>query len=101
MSTKPDQAQPAPHILNAVTLFGIRYAHLIVIESAMYLYDTLLDQDSIVRPKGEIYSVKLGVECTRDQAESPQPDWIRFQGTMMMSFSNAPTVIRHEICAGK
>ena len=54
-------------------LFGIRYAHLIVIESAMYLYDTLLDQDSIVRPKGEIYSVNLGVECTRDQAESPQP----------------------------
>ena len=97
----PAAAKPAPHILNAVTLFGIRYAHLIVIESAMYLYDTLLDQDSIVRPKGEIYSVKLGVECTRDQAESPQPDWIRFQGTMMMSFSNAPTVIRHEICAVK
>ena len=26
---------PAPHILNAVTVFGIRYAHLIVIECAI------------------------------------------------------------------
>ena len=31
-----------PHILNAVTVFGIRYAHLIVIECALYLYEKLL-----------------------------------------------------------
>ena len=100
---KPSRAaaNPAPHILNAVTLFGIRYAHLIVIECAMYLYDTLLNQDPIARPNGDIYSVKLGVECSEDQAESAQPDWLRFQGTMMISFSNTPTVIEHEIRAPK
>ena len=92
-------AKPAPHILNAITLFGIRYAHLLVIEGAMYLYDLLLDQNSIACPKGDIYSAKLGVECTRNQAESPKPDWIRFQGTMALSFSDGPTVIRHEIRA--
>ena len=29
---------PAPHILNAVTVCGIRYAHLVVLECALYLY---------------------------------------------------------------
>ena len=42
---------PAPHILNAVTVFGIRYAHLIVIECAMYLYEKLLDESSIESPE--------------------------------------------------
>ena len=100
---KPSKAaeNPAPHVLNAVTLFGMRYAHLIVIESAMYIYEALLEQESIMRPKGEIYSVNWGVECNPDQAESPNPDWIRYQGTMMISWCGAPTVIRHEIRAGK
>ena len=38
---------PAPHILNAVTVCGIRYAHLIVIECALYLYEKLLEERSI------------------------------------------------------
>ncbi len=45
---------PAPRILNGVTLCGIRYSHLIVIECAVYLYEKLLDGSSIERPSGEI-----------------------------------------------
>ena len=90
---------PAPHILNAVTFCGIRYAHLVVIESAMYLYEALLDNESVIRPKGDVYTVKLGVGCDPDQNESATPSWARFQGTMMVAFHNAPTVIRHEIRA--
>ena len=48
---------PAPHILNAVTVFGIRYAHLIVIECALYLYEKLLDESSIRRPSGDICDI--------------------------------------------
>ena len=88
---------PAPHILNAVTFCGIRYAHLVVIESAMYLYDALLDNKSVARPKGDLYRMKLGVEWDGDQNESETPRWARFQGTMIVAFHNAPTVIRHEI----
>ena len=51
---------PAPHILNAVTFCGIRFAHLVVIEAAMYLYDVLLDNRSVARPKGDLYRMKLG-----------------------------------------
>ena len=64
---------PAPHILNAVTVRGIRYAHLIVIECALYLYEKLLDESSIKRPSGEIYKLTPGVACSPEQAESPSP----------------------------
>ena len=87
----------APHILNAVTFCGIRYAHLVVIESAMYLYDALLDNKSVTRPKGDIYSMKLAVSCDSEESESETPNWACFRGTMMVAFHNAPTVIRHEI----
>ena len=89
----------APHILNAVTLFGIRYAHLIVIECAMYLYDKLLGIDAIDRPSGDIYMVTPGVTCSPEQAASSRPDWAQFQGMMMVSFSGAPQVVRHRIRA--
>lgn len=88
---------PAPHILNALTFCGIRYAHLVVIESALYLYDALLEHDSVTRPKGEIYSMRLGVACDADQIETETPNWANFQGNMMIAFNNTPTVIRHEI----
>ena len=100
---KPSRAaaNPAPHLLNAVTFCGIRYADLIVIECALYLYGKLLKEDSIERPSGEIYLLTPGVACSPDQAESPRPDWVKYQGGMMISFSDAPRVIRHEIKAVK
>ena len=92
---------PAPHILNAITVCGIRYAHLIVIECALYLFEKLLDADSIERPRGDIYTARLGVACSPEQAESCRPDWVKYQGTMMISFSGVPNVVRHEIKAVK
>ena len=88
---------PTPHILNAVTFCGIRFAHLVVIESAMYLYEALLDNKSVARPKGDLYRMKLGVAWDCDRNESETPGWARFEGTMMVVFHNAPTVTRHEI----
>ena len=90
---------PAPHILNAVTVCGIRYAHLIVIECALYLYEKLIDESSIERPSGDIYKVALKVWCSPEQAESPDFDWLKFQGGMMISFSDVPKVVCHRIRA--
>ena len=90
---------PAPHILNAVTVCGIRYAHLIVIECALYLYEKLLDESSIKRPSGDLYKVTMGVACSPEQAQSSRPDWINYQGGMMISFSDRPKVVRHKIRA--
>ena len=96
---KPSRAaaNPAPHVLNAITFCGIRYADLIVIEAALYLYRKLLKEDSIERPSGEIYLLTPAVAYSPNQAEASRPDWVKYQGGMMISFSDAPRVIRHEI----
>ena len=96
---KPSKAaeNPVPHILNAVTVFGVRYAHLVVIECAMYLYTRLVKEDWVERPTAEIYIAKPGFRCSKEQAEAARPKWLRFCGGMTISFFNAPTVIRYEI----
>ena len=96
---KPLKAAQEPefHILNNVTLFGIRYAHIIVIESALYLYERLLDQKSIERPGGDIYMVTPGFACPAEQASSSRPNWLRFEGTIMMSFSGQRKLTQYTI----
>ena len=89
--------EAALHILNNITFFGIRYTHLIVIETALYLYERLLNETSIPRPSGDIYLVKPGFACPEEQARSSRPDWFRFDGTMVMVFSNEPKLTRHTI----
>ncbi len=89
---------PAPHIMNAIAFCGIRFAHLIVIESAIYLYDALLKSESITRPKGENYRLALAVGLNQKEIDDTEtPSWVEFLGTMMIAFNNAPSVIRHEI----
>ena len=85
------------HILNNITLFGIRYSHLIVIEAALHLYERLLNETSIERPGGDIYRVMPAFVCSTEQAMSARPDWLRFDGTMMMGFSSEPRLTRHSI----
>lgn len=98
-AASPAARKPAPHILNAITVFGIRYVHLVVIECALYLYEKLLNESSIKQPSGDLYKVRMRVGCPPEQAEFPNPDWIKFQGGMMVSFSPGPKVIRHKIRA--
>ena len=93
----PAAVNPAPHILNAIAVFGVRYAHLVVIECVQYLYGRLAKEHWLKRPKGKIYLVKPGVRCSREEAESIRPDWLKFAGALTISFNNAPKVIRHEI----
>ena len=90
---------PEPHILNAVTFAGYRYFNLVVIECAMYLYNKLLDVETIKRPHGEIYVFSWCFICSPEQADSTCPDWVSFQGTMAVRFSGTPSVITHSIKA--
>ena len=85
------------HLLNNITLFGIRYAHLIVIEAALYLYERLLNETAIQCLGGDIYLMKPGFVCPREQASSARPDWLRYDGTMIMAFSSEPKVTRFTI----
>lgn len=98
-TASPAAKNPPPHILNAITVFGIRYADLIVIECALYLYEKLLNNNSITQPSGGIFNVKFGVGYPTKPTESSHKDWMAFRGGMMVSFSGAPQVIRHKIRA--
>ena len=90
---------PEIHILNNVTLFGIRYAHMIVIKSALYLYGKLLEEPAIERPSGDHYMIKPRLICTQEQATSPRPDWVRFEGMTIVSFGREKMLTRHTIKA--
>lgn len=93
---RPGQ-EPAVHILNNITFFGVRYTHLVVIEAALDLYGRLLKETSIGRPSGDTYMVKPAFACREEQADASRPDWLRFDGTLTMVVSNEPKLIRHTI----
>ena len=88
---------PAPYLLNNITLFGLRYPHLIVIETALYLYYSLLDEPSIQRPDGEIYQEIPAFVCHEEQASSPRPDWLQFEGSIMVTFATEVKSTRYTI----
>ena len=89
--------KPALHLLNNITLFGIGYPHLVVIESALYLYHSLLDEPSIQRPDGDIYQVTPAFVCREDQASSPRPGWLRFEGSIAVIFDTEAMSTRYTI----
>ena len=90
---------PEVHLLRNITLFGIGYADLVVVEAAMYLYEHLVDEPSIERPRGDILLVRPEFECSAEQAASCNPSWLRFRGAAAVSFSSNPGVVRHRVRA--
>ena len=91
--------EPDIHILRNITFFGVGYAELVVVEAAMYLFERLMDETSIVRPRGDCCVVKPEFECSADQAVSPKPVWLGFRGGTMVSLSARPGIVRHKVRA--
>ena len=85
---------PAPHILNAITIYGIRYAHLVVIECALYLYEKLLERLDDDPCKVIVRLALL------EQPQFPRPDdWLSYNGGMIIAFSEGPKIVSHKIRA--
>ena len=82
-----------------MTLFGVAYVELVVIEAALYLYRRLLDEPSIKRPNGAVLLATPAFECSPEQAGSSRPDWLGFRGETMVSFSPRPRIVRHNVRA--
>ncbi len=85
------------HLLNSVLLFGIPLPHIIVIETALFLYEQLVQEPSIKLRVGDIYSIQPGFICTPEQACSSEPDWLQFDGEMNLLFSSKPQSTRYNI----
>ncbi len=80
------------HILGHLRTCGIRYSHLIVFQTAMYLYNQLAQKGSP--------SPVLCLEVPDDVFSSAQA-WLRFDGGLAMSFGTEERTIRHRIRAPK
>ena len=92
--------EPHLHIVNNLTLFGVSYMQAIVIETAQYLFQHLLDEPSIANPKGDIYMAIPEFQCpSTDYAESNRPPWLQYQGNVMLAFGPNPGIVRHNIRA--
>ena len=90
--------RPDLHILNNLKIFGIKYSHIILMETALYLYDELLKHKEIERPKGAIYLVKPAFVEPAD-AFSHCRSWLAYDGGIMLSFGHKPQLISHRIRA--
>ena len=91
---------PEQHILNNLMVFGIKYTHIILIESTIYLYSNLIDNGEIERPKGDIYLAKpcLYSELSENVFWN-DPNWLAYDGGLILSFGSTKQVIKHKIKA--
>lgn len=93
---------PEQHILNNLKIHGIKYCHIIVIETALYLYAKLLKNMEIENPAGEINLPTICVfsKSSEDVFCSSQK-WLEFDVGIALSFGNQPQLISHRIRAVK
>ena len=93
---------PELHILNNIKTFGIKFSHIIVIESALYLYKILLENKEIERPKGEIYLATLClIPHSSENVFSNHRSWLAYDGGISLSFGSEKKLISHRIRAVK
>ena len=91
---------PERHILDNITVFGIKYTHIVVIECALYLYEMLADGGHIQRLADEKWRLRPSF-VTTDEAEffSTNQNWLGFAGGLILSFGATPRSITHRIRA--
>ena len=90
---------PDVHILRNITLFGVGYAELVVVEAGMYLCKCLMAEPSIEPPSGPFNLVIPAVECSLEDAASRRPSWLRYRGGTTVSFSPRPGIASHTVRA--
>ena len=94
---------PERHILDNVTVFGMKYTHMVVIECALYLYEMLADGGHIERLGDEKWRLRPSfVTLEEDGFFSEKPDWLGFAGGLILAIGPAERSITHRIrAAGK
>ena len=89
---------PERHILNNIIFFRVKYTHIIVIESAYYLYNKLLSCEDITHPIGGFYLAKHSfVWDNVEDALSSNPTWLSYDGGITVSFGGQSQVVSHKI----
>lgn len=93
---------PEVQILSNIRVCGVKYNHIIVIETALYLYERLFQTELIGRPKG---GVDMPIFCLVPESSSDvfssHRDWIKFDGGMILSLGGEGRSISHRVRATK
>ena len=91
---------PERHILDNVTIFGMKYTHIVVIECALYLYEMLADGGHVDRLAEEKWRLRPSF-VTLDDAEffSERQDWLGFAGGLILAMGGKKRSITHRIRA--
>ena len=91
---------PERHILDNVTVFGMKYTHIVVIECALYLYEMLAEGGQIERLADEKWRLRPSF-VTLDEIGffSAEQDWLRFAGGLILAIGTAERSITHRIRA--
>ena len=91
---------PERHILDNVTVFGMKYTHIVVIECALYLYEMLADGGHIERLDDEEWRLRPSFVTLEEEGFfSDKQDWLGFAGGLIMAFGTAEHLITHRIRA--
>jgi hypothetical protein len=97
---KGPMRNPELHILDNVTVFGMKYTHIVVIECALYLYEMLADGNHIKRLEGKEWKLRPSfVMLEKNEFFSAKPDWIGFAGGLILSMGTSERSISHRIRA--
>ena len=87
-------------ILSNMKMFGLQYNHIIVIESALYLYERLIHSEGIQRPKGEIDMPTFCLVLdSADDVLLNYNKWLAFDGGLTISLGGGGQSISHKIRA--
>ena len=91
---------PERHILENVTVFGMKYTHIVVIECALYLYEMLADGGHIERVGDQEWRLRPSfVALDEGGFFSAKQDWLDFVGGLILAIGKAERSITHRIRA--
>ena len=99
-NTRGPFKHPEWHILDNITVFGMKYTHIIVIECALYIHEMLAKAGHIPRPPDEKWRFRPSF-VTTDPTEffSENQDWLGFAGGLILAFGKAERSFTHRIRA--
>ncbi len=99
MMTSDPSKEPHVHknlatkILSGLRFAGICYHHIVVIESALFLYESLCDNKAVKRPEGDRF---IPILCLVPDVSS-QKKWMTFDGGLAITFSKEGQTVSYRI----
>ncbi len=92
---------PERHILDNVTVFGMKYTHIVVVECALYLYEMLVEGGHVERmDDDEKWRLRLSFGTVEENGFfSSSQKWLRFAGGLILSIGGGDRTVAHRIRA--